>query len=305
LLAGSLQGTAVSGPYQRSAPPQGGTLIIGAPTLGLVSTNNSQIDYLAPSVILANSLTPIAVVDGAPLPVQTLQLPASYLTSDGFTNTQIFSNTSIALPAGLPLQLTPGALLSLVAPRIDVDSSIASLDGTLLFESVLTSASPASAYVPGPNLIRPGVEIGDGVTLNVSGQWTNDATLSAGVGTAPTYLNGGKIGLLLTTPGSELALADNVSLIASGGAWLQSGGTVSYGAGGAITLDASPSTAAIQFGEDTLVQGFGAGTAKGGTFTLYATRIDVSEGNGTSWTHAQTVDDLDDTRRPGRRRATC
>jgi filamentous hemagglutinin family protein len=298
LLAGSLQGTAVSGPYQRSAPPQGGTLIIGAPTLGLVSTNNSQIDYLAPSVILANSLTPIAVVDGAPLPVQTLQLPASYLTSDGFTNTQIFSNTSIALPAGLPLQLTPGALLSLVAPRIDVDSSIASLDGTLLFESVLTSASPASAYVPGPNLIRPGVEIGDGVTLNVSGQWTNDATLSAGVGTAPTYLNGGKIGLLLTTPGSELALADNVSLIASGGAWLQSGGTVSYGAGGAITLDASPSTAAIQFGEDTLVQGFGAGTAKGGTFTLYATRIDVSEGNGTSWTHAQTVDDLDDTTAP-------
>jgi filamentous hemagglutinin family protein len=296
LLAGNLQGTAVSGPYQRTAPPQGGTLIIGVPAG--VTTTSPNIDYLAPSVIFASSLTPIAVVDGAPLPVQTVQLPVSYLTSDGFTNTQIFSNTSIALPAGLPLQLTPGALLSLVAPRIDVDSSIASLDGTLLFENVLTSASPASSYVPGPGLNRPGVEIGEGVTLDVSGQWTNDAILANGVGTAPTYLNGGKIGLLLTTPGSELVLGNNVSLTANGGAWLQSGGTVSYGAGGAITLDASPSTAAIQLGTGTLVQGFGTGTAKGGTFTLYATRIDVSEGNGASWTDAQTVDDLANTTGP-------
>ncbi|MGA2399410.1 MAG: filamentous hemagglutinin family protein [Steroidobacteraceae bacterium] len=298
LLAGSLQGSAVSGPYQRSAPPQGGTLIIGAPALGLVSTNNQQIDYLAPSVVFANSLTPIVVANGTPLPVQTLQLPTSYVTSDGFADTQIFSNTSVALPAGLPLQLTPGASLSLVAPRIDVDSSIASLDGTLLFENVLSSASPAPSYTPGLGLIRPGVEIGSGVTLNVSGEWTNDAIWASGVGTSPTYLNGGKIALALTTPGSELVLGDNVSLIANGGAWLQSGGTVSYGAGGAVTLDASPSTAAIHFGEDTRVEGFGAGTAKGGTFTLYATRIDVSEGNGTSWTQAQTVDDLDSTTGP-------
>lgn len=300
LLAGRLQGTAVSGPFQRSAPPQGGTLIIGAPTLGLVSTNNQQIDYLAPSVVFASALIPIVVADGAPFPVQTLQLPISYLTSDGFTNTQIFSNTSIALPAGLPLQLTPGASLSLVAPRIDVDSSITSLDGTLLFENVLSSASPAPSYTPGPGLIRPGVGIGNGVTFDVSGQWTNDATLAlaGGVGTAPTYLNGGKIGLLLTAPGSELVLGDDVSLKANGGAWLQSGGTVSYGTGGAITLDASPSTAAIEFGQDTLVQGFGTGTAKGGTFTLYATRIDVSQGSGTSWTQAQVVDDLDNTTGP-------
>ena len=298
LLAGSLHGTAVSGPYQRSAPPQGGTLIIGAPALGLVSSNNQQIDYLAPNVVFANSLTPIVVADGAPFPVQTLQLPISYLTSDGFTNTQIFSNTSIALPAGLPLMLTPGASLSLVAPRIDVDSSIASLGGTLLFENVLTSASPASFFVPSPGVVRPGIALGDGVSLDVSGQWTNDATLSAGVGTAPNYLNGGKIGLQLTTPGSELVLGDKVSLIANGGAWLQSGGTVSYGAGGAITLDASPSAAAIQFGQNTLLQGFGAGTATGGTFTLFATRIDVSQGNGASWTQAQRVDDLNDSAGP-------
>jgi filamentous hemagglutinin family protein len=298
LLAGSLQGTAVSGPYQRSSPTPGGTLIIGAPALGLVSSINQQTDYLAPSVVFAGSLTPIVAANGAPLPVQTAQLPISYVTADGFTETQIFSNTSIALPAGLPLQLTPGASLALVAPRIDVDSSISSLGGSLLFENVLSSASAASSYTPGPNLIRPGVAIGAGVTLDVSGQWTNDAIWASGVGTSPTYLNGGKIALELTSPGSELVVGNDVSLIANGGAWLQSGGTVAYGAGGAITLDASPSTAAIQFGQDTRVQGFGAGTASGGSFTLYATRIDVSEGNGSSWTRAQSVDDLDNTTGP-------
>jgi filamentous hemagglutinin family protein len=289
-LAGNLAGTAVSGPYQRTAPPQGGTLIIGVPAGA--TTLSANVDYLSPSVVFANSLTPIVIEDGSPLPAQALQLPVSYLTADGFTNTQIYSNASIALPAGLPLQLTPGALLSLVAPRIDVDSSIASLNGTLLFENVLTSSSPADSYAGAPGLVRPGIGIGDGVTLDVSGRWTNDAILANGIGTSPTYVNGGKIGLLLTTPGSELVLGDDVSLKANGGAWLQSGGTVSYGTGGAITLDASPSTADIQFGQDLLVQGFGAGTAKGGTLTLYATRIDVSQGSGSSWTEAQGVDDL-------------
>jgi filamentous hemagglutinin family protein len=294
-LAGSLQGSAVSGLYQRSAPPSGGTLIIGVPT-GVVSTSNN-LDYLSPSVVFASSETPISVADGSPLPVQALQLPTAYLTSDGFTNTQIYSNTNITLPAGLPLQLLPGASLSLVAPRIDVDSSIASVAGNLLLENVVTAASP-SAYTPGPASIRPGVVLGQGVTLDVSGQWTNDATLSGGVGTAPTYLNGGKITLQLTQPDSELVLGDNVSLIANGGAWLQSGGAVSYGAGGAITLDASPSTAAIQFGLNPVVQGFGAGTASGGSFTLYATRINVAEGGGAAWTQPQTVDDLTNTSGP-------
>jgi hypothetical protein len=40
--------------------------------------------------------------------VQTLQLPASYLTSDGFNQIQLASNTTFQLPQGLPLQLAPG-----------------------------------------------------------------------------------------------------------------------------------------------------------------------------------------------------
>ena len=49
LLAGSLQATAQSGPYQRSAPPSGGTLIIGES----VATSTNLLDYLAPSISFA------------------------------------------------------------------------------------------------------------------------------------------------------------------------------------------------------------------------------------------------------------
>ena len=289
-LVGNLSGTAVSGPYQRSTPTQGGTLIIGVVPAGVGGPASTSI-VVGPSVSFASSLTPIVVQDGTPLPVQTLQLPVSYVTADGFTNTQISTNSSISLPAGLPLQLPAGAELSLTAARIGVDSSISSLGGTLLFES----DAPAVYSGPSPGAVRPGITLGDGVTLDVSGQWTNDAMPSVGLGTAPVYQNGGKIDLQLTTAGSELILGNDVSLKANGGAWLQPGGTVSYGSGGSLTLDASPSQAAIQFGQNLLVQGFGAGTADGGTFSLYAPRINISEGNGAAWTELQTLDDLNPT----------
>jgi filamentous hemagglutinin len=289
-LAGALQATAVTGQYQRSSPPSGGTLIIGSSY-----SSGTYTDYLAPSVSLTASPTPVVVADGTPLPVETLQLPTSYLTADGFSTTQIYSNTSITLPAGLPLALTPGASLSLVAPRIDVDSSITAVDGTLNLDSLQTSVSPVPTVAGAATTERPGIGIGDGVTLDVSGQWTNDNLPAHGVGSAATLQNGGSINLQVTEQGSELVLGNNVSLKANGGAWLESGGTISYGKGGSITVDASPADAALQFGENLAVEGFGTGTASGGTFTLLAPRMDISQGSGDSWTTAQRVDDLTST----------
>jgi filamentous hemagglutinin family protein len=288
-LDGSLQATAVSGPYQRSAPPAGGTLIIGAPVPTL--TGNA-IDYLAPSVSFAVTPIPIAVADGSALPPQTAQVPTAYLTADGFTSTTIYSNTSVTLPAGLPLQLEPNASLALIAPRIDVDSSITSVGGQLSFENVLSAATT------GPGTPRPGVGVGDRVSLNVGGQWTNDDIFADGIGAAPILQNAGSIKVQLSAPGSELVIGNSVSLLANGGAWLESGGTLAYGAGGSITLDASPAQSALQFGNSTVVQGFGAGTAAGGTFNLLAPRIEVAEGSGGAWTEAQRVDDLNSTTGP-------
>jgi filamentous hemagglutinin family protein len=290
-LDGNLQATAVTGALQRTAPPAGGTLTIGTP----ITTTSGQVDYLAPSVTFANTPTPVVVADGASLPPQTLQIPTSYLISDGFTATTIYSNTSITLPAGLPLQLPAGMALTFDAPRIDVDSSLAAVSGQFLFENVLSTAALAGTT-------RPGIGIGDGVTLNVSGQWTNDDIYGAGIGSAAVDQNAGSIALRLTTPGimtsgqlatpgSELVIGNNVSLLANGGAWLETGGSLSYGTGGTITLDASPALAALQFGAGTVLQAFGTGTAAGGTFNLLAPRIEVSTGQGGAWTEAQRVDD--------------
>ncbi len=292
-VAGSLQAMTVSGPYQRSAPPAGGSLIIGTALSGGIYT-----DYLAPSVSFAAAPTPVVVADGTPLPNETLQLPSAYLSSDGFTNTTISSNTSITLPAGLPVVLTPGASLSLTAPRIDVDSSITALSGTLSFQNVATSAAPVPTGAADPTAPRLGIGIGNGVTLDVSGQWTNDGNPASGIGTAPLYENAGAIDLKLTVPQSELVLGNDVSLKANGGAWLESGGTPAYGTGGTITLDASPAQAALQFGQSLAIQGFGTGTASGGTFNLLVPRLDISQGTGTAWTEAQRVDDLTSTTGP-------
>ncbi len=290
VLDGSLKATATSGPYQRAGATLGGTLIIGMPT---ASSSTQAADYLAPPIELVTNPIPIVVADTATLPVQTLQLPATYLTDDGFTNLQLASNTSVKLPAGLPLSLPAGATLSVLASRIDIDSSITALGGTLSFVSELTAdaASFLSAN-SAPGLPRLGIGIGDGVTLDVSGQWTNDSVLAGGVGLQPTLQNGGTINLQLTQPTSELVLGDQVALKANAGAWEQSSGAITYGKGGSLTLDASPAQSAVQFGQDIDIEAFGAGTAAGGHFTLLAPRIDVSQGSGSTWTQAQRIDDF-------------
>jgi filamentous hemagglutinin family protein len=288
-LDGSLVANSIAGPYQRGSSTLGGTLIIGEPS---AQANGAGLfDYLAPPIQVVTAPTPIVIDDSASLPVQTLQLPSSYLTGDGFTNFQLTSNTSFKLPASLPLSLPAGTVLSIVSPRIDIDSSITALGGALSFESQGSVAEdPANFTVPG--IARLGVGVGDGVALDVTGQWTNDSVLTGGSASGPTLQNGGSINLQLTQPGSELVLGDNVALKADAGAWEQAGGSVTYGTGGKITLDASPALSAVQFGSGEVVQAFGAGTEAGGSFTLLAPEIALSTGVGTAWTEAQRVDDL-------------
>ena len=293
-LQGSLSANAVSGPHQRSVSGSlmpGGTLIIGAPGN---SKDPLHFDLLAPPIEVVGTPTPVVVSDGASLPIETLQLPASYLTSDGFNHIQLESNATFQLPQGEPLQLPAGTTLQVQAARVDIDSNITSLGGGLLLQSVPTvnEASFAGLGSP-PSALRMGVALGDGVTLDVSGQWTNDTYGTGGVGTAPTLQNGGTIELQLTQFPGELDLGNNVTLRADGGAWLQSGGKTTGGTGGSITLDASPEPgAAMQIGANTSLAAFGVGTASGGSFTLDAPRIELAPGTGTSWTTAQRVDDL-------------
>jgi filamentous hemagglutinin len=309
-LQGSLVGSAVNGPYQRgvaaipagsflsvlasvdgSSPiATGGTLIIGGPSL---ASSSGLPEFFSPPVSFASSVAPIIVADGTPLPQQPMQLPVSYITSGGFAQTRIYDDFSVTLPAGLPLNLGAGGALLVQAPRIVIESSIEAPGGTIELNSAQTAAYP-SAGAP-----RLGIDIGEGVTLDVRGQWTNDSQFQslASPTLAPTYQNGGTIDLSLssslspTTSGGELVIGSEVSLRASGGAWIEPSNTVVGGSGGQITIDASPYQAALQVGNNVQLDAFGVQGAPGGAFTLEAPRISLVQGSG-NWAAAQRADAL-------------
>ena len=297
VLNGQLTGTAVNGPYQRTPTTavSGGTLTIGLPG-GLANVQGGQAtDYLAPAVSFVATPAPVVVADDTPLTGSlTLQLPVSYLSSNGFTNTQIFSNYGVTLPAGLPLSMLPGSSLSIEASRVDIASSITAPAGSLSFGSDLTVGTDV------PGAPRGGVYISNGVTLDVRGQWTNDllsANTLAGEGAvAPTWQNGGSISFALADEagyaGTEISIGNDVALLASGGAWLEANHQLVGGQGGAISINAGAVQAALAVGSSVSMQAFGVNGATGGSFKLNAPRVDISNGTSGSWTTAQTVDDL-------------
>jgi filamentous hemagglutinin len=312
-LQGSLVGTAVNGAYQMSAaqiPAEslmgylvsnslipgngiatGGTLNIG--TASGPSTTNNLPEFLAPAITFTNSVSPVIVAVGTPLPPQTMELSPSYITSGGFAQTNIYSDGTVTLPAGLPLNLGAGGSLVVDAPRIVVDSSIQTLSGTIDLQAVQTT------NFTGTGLPRLGINIGNGVTLDVRGQWTNDSPDAPATAVAPAYQNGGMIDLSLGSAkleplfgaGGQLVLGNNVSLEASGGAWVQANNKVTGGTGGSITLGAAPYQSALQIGSNVSLDAFGVEGAQGGSFSLAAPRILVDAGSGT-WATAQQVDDL-------------
>jgi filamentous hemagglutinin family protein len=296
VLNGSLLGSVEVGEFQRDAgkTPQGGTLIIGSPAA--TGTNN----YVASSINFVTHRPSIIVADGASLPgPRTLELPVDLLTQGGFTRTEIYSNGNVALPTDTPLNLTAGSSLSITANRVDILSDITAASGTIKVTADQT------AGVPGLTLSRPGVHVGDGVTLDVRGQWTNDlATQASGVTPrSVVYKDGGTIDLGLTARDvdplngglfdAEVVLGDDVSLRASGGGWMKSDGSVAGGKGGSIALragrtDHSGNESDLQVGGNVSLDAFGVHGASGGSFLLQAPRLEVKSGS--EWAKSQRLD---------------
>ncbi len=291
VLNGNLVGQSQSGLHQRSLSQvvPGGQLIIGLPS-GIVGA--AGLDYSSPSVSFTASAPAISVADGTPLSQpMTLELPVAYLTAGGFTRTQIYSNGSIDLPAGLPLSLAPGSSLTLRGERIDIGSSIAAPGGTLDFGAVTTTGT-------GETLPRLGIDLASNVTLDVRGEWINDLVGNGAAPTAPLFINGGGISLSLhpacpntAAVGGELVLGDGDQLLASGGAWLSQTGALTGGKGGSLSILAGAQNAALTVGQGTGMGAYGVNGAAGGQFALETQRLEVAPGV-TGWAPAQSLDPL-------------
>ncbi len=287
VLQGTLQGSALNGLYQRtpSTAVPGGQLIIGLPAGVGDTAATPPIDFLSPAVHLTAAPIPVIVADNASLPGPlTLELPTAYLTSSGFTSTQIYSNYGVMLPAGLPLALPSGSTFSIDAARVDLLSSITDSGGALNFQNVFTLGTEGTTYG------RPGVYVGDGVTLDVSGRWTNDWLTPGATALSQNWQNGGTINLGVSSNGALLSLGADVALHASGGAWINSKGALTSGTGGSIALTEDAVDGGLDVGANLSIDGFGVNGAAGGTFSLTSPRLQISAGTG-SWTTAQQVDD--------------
>jgi filamentous hemagglutinin len=294
VLQGKLLGSAVNGVYQRTPATTvpGGDLLIGVPG-GVITINGTATDYLSPAVRLSTTPTPIVVADDASLPGPlTLDLPVSYLTTSGFTSTNIYSNYGVTLPVNTPLVLPGGSTLAVTAARVDILSGITDPGGSLQFQNVANvgDASPISTS-------RPGVYVGDGVILDVRGLWTNDrfAADTGASDAASTWQNGGSIGLAVDSQGALLSVGNDVALHASGGAWLETNGTTVGGTGGKIALNAAGLGGGLDVGSGLSIDAFGVNGAKGGSFSLTAPRVEISTGAATDWTTSQNVDEASKT----------
>jgi filamentous hemagglutinin len=284
ILNGNFVGTAVNGPFQRSGSgiASGGTFIVGAPN----GTSLNPTNFVAPSVQLASAIPNIVFDDSAPLPNSLpLILPTNFMSSGGFTQVQIASNSRITVPENTPLTIAPGGSLSLTAPRIDVLSAISVPGGSI-------SMAATESMAPSPGLTG-GVFIGNGVSLDVSGSWVNDLLLPQTVVPAgPAIVNGGSVSLEQTVFGGTLSIGTDVQIHANGGGWFQQPGTLTAGKGGSIALVSNAVNAngdgTMQFANGLDVEAFGVQGATGGSFKLEAPRIAISSGGG-AWLGAQTV----------------
>ena len=280
-LNGDFRGSIYTGALQRdpSKGPTSALFQIGDPT-GSNGESLPVFDYRAPSVTFVSSPTALVVADGAALTPSTLELPIDYLTRGGFGRTEIHSNGTVEVALPDPLKLLPGSSFMLVGHRVEVRSDVIAPAGTV------TLTASQSMGIPGLELPDRAVSIGDGVTIDVRGTWTNDLRdvrngAQPGQLVSPVFKDGGAIRLTtdwLRGAGSGVELGDNVNLLASGGAWVTGSGSLKGGKGGEITILSGLPGSTFTLGANAHVEAFGVNGAAGGTFRLEAPRIEIAKG---------------------------
>ncbi len=272
---GDLFGRTQSSEYQRTPAvrPLGGQLIIGLPD----GSGLSLPDYRAPSITLVNEYLPVSGSDSV------FELSTRHFDEGGFSRAQLYSNGVISIGPETTLNLAAGSTLKMQAEVVDVAGNISAPGGEIVARSVLVN--PLAAHA-GPR--RSGVSVGDDVSIDVSGRWSNDLLAPAGTAARdPLFIDAGRVDLQVSALDGELAIGDRVSLRADGGAALSAAGVLSAGDGGTISLQALGPRVALATGEGLQLSAFA--LANGGSLTLGANRLLVA-GSGPAFDVAQRAD---------------
>jgi filamentous hemagglutinin len=268
VLQGEFAGKATIGTYQRAAGslPLGGQL-----SIGVIPGSQGVSAYRAPEIQLQGSAVPVSASGDTVLPEGLpLYLSTAFIRDGGFSRVSLSSDRAISVNSDASMDLGVGGSLRLTAPKIEVGANVTAAGGSIIATAV---ASPLS-------ISRPGLYVGNGVTMNVGGNWINDTLIPLDqVPTGPTVIDAGSITLTQSLDGGRLEIGNNVTLTANGGAWLSRSGALVGGAGGSISIRSplvGTGAKSIAFGSNLAVAGFGVQGAQGGTFRLTVPRLVIA-----------------------------
>ncbi|HBN8600812.1 TPA: filamentous hemagglutinin family protein [Pseudomonas aeruginosa] len=269
--------------YQQAqnAVARGAELIVGSYTPRYESASGNVLYNLAPTlqqVRLADGGEPLAAnldLDTALADEQrgVLLLDSERLSGFELGALRVAARERIAVDNAL--QVGDGGEIVLYAPEVEVNADLTARAGSLRLGNVLEQVEVArgeriDTYLTPAAGQRAALTLGDGVTLDVRGLWSNQ--VQGGVDADRAYLDGGRISLRSS---GDLSLGDGSRIDVSSGAALLADGKQVGGKGGDLTLSANTGSAAgdgrLQLGGELA----GHGVAGAGTLSVQAPRVSI------------------------------
>ncbi|MBG6536366.1 filamentous hemagglutinin family protein [Pseudomonas aeruginosa] len=269
--------------YQQAqnAVARGAELIVGSYTPRYESASGNVLYNLAPTlqqVRLADGGEPLAAnldLDTALAEEQrgVLLLDSERLSGFELGALRVAARERIAVDNAL--QVGDGGEIVLYAPEVEVNADLTARAGSLRLGNVLEQVEVArgeriDTYLTPAAGQRAALTLGDGVTLDARGLWSNQ--MQGGVDADRAYLDGGRISLRSS---GDLSLGDGSRIDVSSGAALLADGKQVGGKGGDLTLSANTGSAAgdgrLQLGGELA----GHGVAGAGTRSVQAPRVSI------------------------------
>ncbi|EMX8722071.1 filamentous hemagglutinin family protein [Pseudomonas aeruginosa] len=269
--------------YQQAqnAVARGAELIVGSYTPRYESASGNVLYNLAPAlqqVRLADGGEPLAAnldLDTALAEEQrgVLLLDSERLSGFELGALRVAARERIAVDNAL--QVGDGGEIVLYAPEVEVNADLTARAGSLRLGNVLEQVEVArgeriDTYLTPAAGQRAALTLGDGVTLDARGLWSNQA--QGGVDADRAHLDGGRISLRSS---GDLSLGDGSRIDVSSGAALLADGKQVGGKGGDLTLSANTGSAAgdgrLQLGGELA----GHGVAGAGTLSVQAPRVSI------------------------------
>ncbi|MGU5275666.1 filamentous hemagglutinin family protein [Pseudomonas aeruginosa] len=269
--------------YQQAqnAVARGAELIVGSYTPRYESASGNVLYNLAPTlqqVRLADGGEPLAAnlaLDTALADEQrgVLLLDSERLSGFELGALRVAARERIAVDNAL--QVGDGGEIVLYAPEVEVNADLTARAGSLRLGNVLEQVEVArgeriDTYLTPAAGQRAALTLGDGVTLDARGLWSNQ--VQGGVDADRAYLDGGRISLRSS---GDLSLGDGSRIDVSSGAALLADGKQVGGKGGDLTLSANTGSAAgdgrLQLGGELA----GHGVAGAGTRSVQAPRVSI------------------------------